>query len=78
MIKAEAISNGKMHGVAIKLKVKLRFQNIGSANHFSRSVLGLTWFCGVNDLVAFKFSFWFLPRHIQLFGAQDFCTKSSW
>lgn len=43
-----------------------------------RSVLDLTWPCGVNDFVAFKLSFGFFPRHVQLGGAQDFGAKPSW
>lgn len=38
----------------------------------------LTWSCGVNDFVAFKLSFGFFPRHVQLGGAQDFGAKPSW
>lgn len=44
--------------------------------HIFRWVLDLTWQCGVNHLVAFKLSFRLLPRHLQLGGAQDLCTKS--
>lgn len=44
----------------------------------SRSMLGLTWLCGVKDLVAVKLSFGLFPRHMQLGGTLDFGTKSPW
>lgn len=64
--------------ISLFLMMKLLIRGGDSLGTDSGSVLDLTWSCGVNDFVAFKLSFGFFPRHVQLGGAQDFGTKPSW